>query len=81
MVKEHSAKEETGFRHYMGYSFPAARDLLYAPTHIQDSRPTYYGRGALAGMRNKEGKKEVFYLMTHSFTVIWPRTYGKGPFR
>ena len=31
----------------------------------------------------KEGRKEVFYLTTHSthlVTVIWCRTYGKGPF-
>ena len=30
------------------------------------------------------GRKEVFYLMTHSthlVTVIWRLTYGKGPFR
>ena len=33
----------------------------------------------------KEGRKEMFYLTMHSthflFTVIWRRTYGKGPFR
>ena len=49
------AREETRCRH-MGYSFRlAARVLLYAPSHRQDS--TYHGlcytsRGALAGMRN-----------------------------
>ena len=48
-------KEETRCRH-IGYSFQlAARVLLYAPSHRQDS--TYYGlcytsRGALAGTRN-----------------------------
>ena len=50
MVKDHSAREETRFSH-MGYSFRlAARVLLYAPSHRQDS--TYHGlcytsRGAL----------------------------------
>ena len=49
------AKEETCC-HHIGYSFQlAARVLLYAPSHRQDS--TYHGlcytsRGALAGMRN-----------------------------
>ena len=57
MVKYHSdrEREETCCRH-MGYSFRlAARVLLYAPSHRQDS--TYHGlcytsRGALAGTRN-----------------------------
>ena len=35
--------------------------------------------------RRKEGRKEMFYLTTHSThficTIIWRRTYGKGPFR
>ena len=49
------AREETCCRH-MGYSFRlAARVLLYAPSHRQDS--TYHGlcytsRGALVGTRN-----------------------------
>ena len=49
------ARKETCCRH-IGYSFQlAARVLLYAPSHRQDS--TYHGlcytsRGALAGMRN-----------------------------
>ena len=48
-------RKETGCRH-IGYSFRlAARALLYAPSHRQDS--TYHGlcyasRGALAGTRN-----------------------------
>ena len=32
----------------------------------------------------KEGKKEMFYLTTHSthfFMVIWCQTYGKEPLR
>ena len=32
----------------------------------------------------KEGRKEMFYLTTHStllFTVMWRQTYGKGPLR
>ena len=38
-INEHSNSEkETFCRHYMGYSFwLAARNLLYPPTHIQDS--------------------------------------------
>ena len=52
MVKDHSDSEKRN----MGYSFRlAARVLLYAPSHRQDS--TYHGlcytiRGALAGTRN-----------------------------
>ena len=38
MVKDHSAKEENHFSHYKCYSFRlAARVLLYAPSHRQDS--------------------------------------------
>ena len=48
-------REETRCRH-MGYSFRlAARVLLYAPSHRQDSTHhslCYTSRGALAGMRN-----------------------------
>ena len=124
MVKDHSDREETRCRH-MGYSFRlTARDLLYAPSHRQDS--TYHGlcytsRGALAGTRNSsmgppwridpttrrtmserspselrpapirraiwassygfpvglqdnevmEGRKEMFYLTTHSTHFIY----------
>ena len=49
------AREETRCRH-MGYSFRlAARVLLYAPSHRQDSTYhdlCYTSRGALAGTRN-----------------------------
>ena len=49
------AREETHCPH-MGYSFLlAARVLLYAPSHRQDSTHRslcYTSRGALAGMRN-----------------------------
>ena len=48
-------RKETCSRH-MGYSFRlAARVLLYAPSHRQDStyhNLCYTSRGALAGMRN-----------------------------
>ena len=63
-------RKQTCCRHYMGYSFRfGARVLLYAPSHRQDS--TYHGlcytsHGALAGTRNREGRKEMFYLTTHS---------------
>ena len=61
-------KEETKCRH-VGYSFQlAARVLLYAPSHRQDS--TYHGlcytsRGALAGTRNikMEDKNENFFML------------------
>ena len=57
MVKDHSdsENEETRCRH-IGYSFRlAARVILYAPSHRQDS--IYHGlcytsRGELAGTRN-----------------------------
>ena len=66
MVKDQSniEREETHFCHMcvcvcvMGYSFRlAARVLLYAPSHIQDS--TYHGlcctsRGALAIFKSDE---------------------------
>ena len=54
MVKDHSDSERGS--HHMGYSFRlAARVLLYASSHRQDS--TYHGLcytslGALAGTRN-----------------------------
>ena len=56
MVENHSARKGSRCRLFMGYSFRlAARVLLYAPSHRQDS--TYHGlcytsRGALAGTRN-----------------------------
>ena len=62
MIKDHSdsEREKTCCCH-MGYSFRlAARVLLYAPSHRQDS--TYHGlcytsRGALAGTRSRNGHK------------------------
>ena len=56
VIKDHSVREETRYRH-MGYSFHlAARVLLYVSFHRQDN--TYHGlcytsRGALAGTRNR----------------------------
>ena len=70
-----AVREETRCRH-IGYSFRlAARVLLYAPSHRQDSTYhslCYTSRGALAGMRNSSigGTKEVFYLMMHSIHFI-----------
>ena len=55
MVKYHSDRKETHCSH-IGYSFRlAARVLLYAPSHRQDSTYhslCYTSRGALAGMWN-----------------------------
>ena len=54
-----TAKEETCFHHYVGYSFQLeARDLLYASSHMQDI--TYHGLchtncKALAGMKYLNG--------------------------
>ena len=54
MVKDHSARRETRCCHYMGYSFRlAARVLLHAPSHSQDS--TYHSRGEIAEWVNHEG--------------------------
>ena len=64
MVKDHSDREREREREetcccHMGYSFRlAARVILYAPSHRQDS--TYHdlcctSRGALAGTRNGLG--------------------------
>ena len=55
IVKDHSYSEKGTRCHYMGYSFRlAARVLLYAPSHRQDS--TYhilcYTSRTLAGTRN-----------------------------
>ena len=56
MVKDHSDSERGNPLHHMGYYFRlAARVLLYAPSHRQNS--TYHGLyyttcGALAGTRN-----------------------------
>ena len=51
-----TAREETRCHHFMDYSFHlVARNVLYAPSHIQDSTYhslCYTSRGALAGMRN-----------------------------
>ena len=50
----------------MGYSFRlAARILLYAPSHRQDSTYLYYtSRGALVGMRK--------YQWVHEGSIRWP---------
>ena len=59
-------REETHCRH-MGYSFQlAARVLLYAPSHRQDSTYhslCYTSRGALAGMRNTPYSKPFIVLI------------------
>ena len=57
-----TVRKETRCRH-IGYSFRlAARVLLYAPSHRQDS--TYHGlcytsRGALTGTRNSSLEREI----------------------
>ena len=73
-------REETRCRH-IGYSFRlAARVLLYAPSHRQDS--TYHGlcytsRGALAGTRNSsmgpphEGSTRLYFYYTNRGAHIY----------
>ena len=72
-------REETRCRH-IGYSFRlAARVLLYAPSHKQNS--TYHGlcytsRGALAGTRNSSMGSNlrniyIYKLKTHTHTYIY----------
>ena len=57
-------RKETRCRH-IGYSFwLAARVLLYAPSHRQDS--TYTSRGALAGTRNSSMGSH------HGGSIRWP---------
>ena len=75
MVKAHSDSER-------GNQLPPhGLLLLYAPSLRQNS--TYHGlcytsRGALAGTRNfNKGKKEMFYLTTHSTRFDLP-LYGIG---
>ena len=58
----------------MGYSFRlAAKDLSYAPSHKQDS--TYHGlcytSCQIAQWVDNEGRKEMFYLTTHSTHFIY----------
>ena len=80
MVKDHSDSErvETCCRCYMGYSFRlAARDLLNAPSHSQDS--TYHGlcytsRETLACMRISSMRED---LMTHR-TITVTNDYDKS---
>ena len=59
MVKDHSARRETRCCHYMCYSFRlAARVLLHAPSHSQDSTYhslCYTSRGEIAEWVNHEG--------------------------
>ena len=71
------ARKETRCRH-IGYSCRlAARVLLYAPSHRQDS--TYHGicytsRGALAGTRNSSmGPPREIVLTTHR--IMSERSY------
>ena len=66
-------REETWFHHYLGYSFRlAARVLLYAPSHRQDSTYhilSYTSHGTLAGTRNSSDSLPWgIDLMTHHTT-------------
>ena len=58
----------------MGYSFRlAARVLLYAPSHRQDSTYhslCYTSRGALAGTRNLRSEKVRYYIKVSTTSVL-----------
>ena len=60
---------------HIGYSYQlTARLLLYAPSHRQDNTYhilCYTSCGALAGMRNREGRNEMFDLTMHSTHFIY----------
>ena len=62
MVKDHSVREETHC-HHMGYSFQlAARVLLYAPFHRQDT--TYHSFCYTSrGMTKDKSIKSQFQLI------------------
>ena len=65
-----TVREKTCCCHYMDYSFQlAARSLLYAPFHIQDSTYhdlCYTSHEALAGMKNSSiGPLRRIDLTTH----------------
>ena len=76
-------REETHCHHCMGYSFQlVARDLLYAPSHRQDS--IYHGlcytsRGALAVARNSSmGRPRRIDPMTYH--TVSECSYHEGTF-
>ena len=57
------AREETHCCHYMGYTFRlAARDLLYASSHRQDSR--YHG---LCYSSYGAGKRQSYFVVKDTF--------------
>ena len=64
IYKRGTAREKTCCSHYMGYSFLlAARYLLYAPTHRQDS--THHGLcytscGELVGIRKSSSTRRIW---------------------
>ena len=66
-------RKETRCRH-IGYSYRlAARVLLYAPSHRQDSthhRLCYTSRGALAGTRNATVYRELSYTVWTVYTSV-----------
>ena len=71
-------RKETRCRHIC-YSFRlAARVLLYAPSHRQDS--TYHGlcytsREALAGMRNSSIQYSGIFILRTLFLFVWLLLY------
>ena len=76
MVKDHSDSERgTCCHHCMGYSFRlAARVLLYASSHRQDSTPhsfCYTNWGTLAGMRNSLALISRTVLVEQVFVFVF----------
>ena len=70
LVSTEIGREETRCRHYMGYSFrSAARVLLYASSHRQDTDPKNPGEGGGGGGRThsvpqivQHEKRGVFFM-------------------
>ena len=68
------------------YSDAAALNDLKTADGLRSTDGMWYVMGSrfIVYMCFEKRYKEVFYLTTHSthlVTVIWRRTYGKGPFR
>ena len=76
------AREETRCRH-IGYSFRlAARVLLYAPSHRQDSTYhsfCYTSRGALAGMRNNMLSVSLKHFLPSFLHIGYARDHQSSP--
>ena len=70
MVKDYSARKEACSHHYIGYSFwLAARVLLYAPSHRQDST---YTTAFVTPVMEHWLEKEIAQLVHHKGSIQQP---------